>query len=98
MLIAAGFHVPTIPFGEVVANVGTALPLQMVKGVTLKLGTMPLLTVTFTTSEIVVPQEFVAVSVTGTTVPALAADGVNVVINELGLEKLPLGADQTIDW
>ena len=93
----AGLHVPTIPFGEVVASVGTVLPEQMVRGVMLKSGTVPLLTVTFTTSEMVAPQEFVAVSVTGTTVPALAAAGVNVVVNEFGFENVPLGADHMTD-
>ena len=43
----AGLHVPTIPFGEVVANVGTVLPEQIVNGVTLKFGVMLLVTVTF---------------------------------------------------
>jgi len=47
LLTTAGFQVPTIPFGEVVANVGTVLPEQMVKGVTLKFGVMLLVTVTF---------------------------------------------------
>ena len=47
LLITAGFHVPTIPFGEVVARVGTALPEQIVKGVTLKFGVMLFVTVTF---------------------------------------------------
>ena len=46
LLIAAGLHVPTIPLGEVVANVGTELPERIVKGVTLKLGTMLFVTVT----------------------------------------------------
>ena len=45
--MAAGFHVPAIPFGEVVARFGTELPEQIVKGVTLKLGTMLFVTVTF---------------------------------------------------
>ena len=45
--MTAGFHVPTIPFGEVVANVGTVLPEQMVNGVTLKFGVMLFVTVTF---------------------------------------------------
>ena len=47
LLIAAGFHVPTMPFGEVVARVGTALPEQIVKGATSKLGVMLFVTVTF---------------------------------------------------
>ena len=42
-----GLQVPTIPFGEVVANVGTVLPEQMVKGVMLKFGVMLFVTVTF---------------------------------------------------
>ena len=46
LLIAAGFHVPKIPFGEVVARVGTALPLHIVKGVTLKFGVILFVTVT----------------------------------------------------
>jgi len=45
--MAAGLQVPTIPFGEVVANVGTVLPEQIAKGVTSKLGTMLLVIVTF---------------------------------------------------
>jgi len=45
--MTAGFHVPVIPFGEVVANVGTEFPAQMVNGVTLKFGVMLLVTVTF---------------------------------------------------
>ena len=47
MLITAGLQVPVIPFGEVVANVGTVLPEHMVNGVTLKFGVMLLVTVTF---------------------------------------------------
>ena len=47
LLIAAGLQVPTIPFGEVVARVGTALPEQIVNGVTLKSGMMLFVTVTF---------------------------------------------------
>ena len=47
MLIAAGFQVPTIPFGEVVAKLDTELPLHIVKGVTLKSGVMLFVTVTF---------------------------------------------------
>ena len=46
LLITAGFHVPAIPFGEVVANVGTVLPLQIVKGGTSKFGVMAFVTVT----------------------------------------------------
>jgi len=42
-----GLQVPVIPFGDVVANVGTVLPEQMVNGVTSKLGTMLLVIVTF---------------------------------------------------
>ena len=45
--MTAGLQVPTIPFGEVVANVGTVLPEQSVRGVTSKLGTMLLVIVTF---------------------------------------------------
>jgi len=45
--MTAGLQVPTIPFGEVVANVGTVLPEQMVNGVTLKFGVMLLVTATF---------------------------------------------------
>ena len=45
LLIAAGFQVPTIPFGEVVAKFGTELPLHIVKGVTLKSGVMLFVTV-----------------------------------------------------
>ena len=45
--MTAGFQVPVIPFGEVVANVGTVLPEQIVRGVTSKLGTMLLVIVTF---------------------------------------------------
>jgi len=51
LLITAGFQVPTIPFGEVVASVGTVLPEQMVKGVMLKFGVMLLVTVTFKVSD-----------------------------------------------
>ena len=47
MLMAAGLQVPTIPFGEVVANVGTEFPEQMVNGVTSKFGVMLLVIVTF---------------------------------------------------
>jgi len=45
--MTAGLQVPTIPFGEVVANVGTVLPEQIVRGVTLKFGVMLFVTVTF---------------------------------------------------
>ena len=45
--MTAGLQVPVIPFGEVVANVGTVLPEQNVKGVTLKFGVMLFVTVTF---------------------------------------------------
>ena len=45
--MTAGFQVPTIPFGEVVANVGTVLPEQIVRGVTSKFGVMLFVTVTF---------------------------------------------------
>ena len=51
LLITDGFHVPTIPFGEVVAKVGTALPLHIVKGVTLKSGVMVLVTVTLNVTD-----------------------------------------------
>ena len=45
--MTAGLQVPTIPFGEVVANVCTALPEHIVNGVMLKSGVMLLVTVTF---------------------------------------------------
>ena len=74
--MTAGLQVPTIPFGEVVFNVGAVLPVHSVNGVTLKFGTVVLFTMTFMTSEVVAPQLFVAVSVTATVVPALEAAGV----------------------
>ncbi|MBC8644237.1 hypothetical protein H9W95_09830 [Flavobacterium lindanitolerans] len=46
LLIVGGFHVPVIPFGEVVFNVGTVSPLQKVSVVG-KSGVMLLLMVTF---------------------------------------------------
>ena len=98
LLITAGAQVPEIPFGEVVFKVGTEPPVQIVTGVTLKLGVVALLTVTLIISVIVAPQLFVAVNVTGTTVPALASVGVKVVVSEVGFEKVPLGADQRTDW
>ena len=45
--MTAGLQVPVIPFGEVVANVGTEFPEQMVNGVTSKFGVMLFVTVTF---------------------------------------------------
>jgi len=49
--MTAGFQVPVIPFGEVVANVGTVLPEQMVNGVTLKFGVMLFVMVTFNVTD-----------------------------------------------
>ncbi len=49
--MAAGLQVPTIPFGEVVANVGTEFPEQMVKGVRLKFGVMLFVMVTFNVTD-----------------------------------------------
>ncbi len=51
MLMTAGLQVPVTPFGEVVANVGTVLPEQKVKGVTLKFGVMLFVMVTFKVTE-----------------------------------------------
>ena len=50
--MTAGLQVPTIPFGEVVANVGTMLPGQMVNGVTLKFGVMLFVMVTFNVTDV----------------------------------------------
>ena len=45
--MTAGFQVPVIPFGEVVANVGTEFPEHTLKGVTSKFGVMLFVMVTF---------------------------------------------------
>ena len=45
MSITEGFQFPEIPFGEVVFNVGAALPLQIVS-VVIKFGTIEAFTVT----------------------------------------------------
>ena len=97
LLIADGLQIPVIPFGEVVLKLGTELPEQIFSGVTLKLGVVALFTITFTVSEIWVPQLFVAVNVIVTVVSALAVEGVKVVESEFGFEKVPLGADQITD-
>ena len=46
MLTTAVDQVPVIPFGEVVLKLGTEPPVQIVTGVTLKLGVMLLVIVT----------------------------------------------------
>ncbi|MNE21460.1 hypothetical protein D3C80_1146250 [compost metagenome] len=72
----AGDQVPTIPFGEVVFKIGAAVPEQSCTGVTLKLGTVPFVTVKLIVSVSCEPQLLVMVSVRVTIVPALALLGV----------------------
>ena len=52
LLITAGLQVPEIPLGEVELKVGTVLPVQIFKGVTLKFGVIEFPTVTFNETEV----------------------------------------------
>ena len=51
LLITEGFQVPTIPFVEVVGNVGAVLPEQSVFAIE-NVGVIELLTVTFNVNEV----------------------------------------------
>ena len=62
LLITDGFQVPTIPFVEVVGNVGAELPEQSVFAIE-NVGVTLLVTVKFIVSVIVAPHEFEAVNV-----------------------------------
>ena len=90
-----GFHVPVIPFGEVVLNIGAVVPVHKAN-VVAKSGVIVLVIVTFIVSDIIAPQILVADSVR-TIVPVLPELNAYVDDKLAALEKVPEDAVHVTD-